>query len=372
MRWLAPGSERPERMTVRYTLDPERRAPRAHVDATVVALDAPVRLQTVAIPKPWGQEIWFTGMEARGESRVQLNGTSLPLSAYLALAPGWLHQHQDIVLLKILDPKPEPVLGDLYFEVHERKQETYVVTAVDTGAWPDGVGAIRYGVNQALRTAVADDAEFRQRYLQAVQQYESVRRQLDGDGAPDPALAGASAAELQALEQQRREAMEAFTTLLPLRVGDIVTVPPWHPHSLQHGVQVVEFQSPTYERYIISFAQQVQTQSHWDSARAIERMSLAPLAPAPPVDPQLPGHISRIAQYSDFGALRVALGADHGRYRPDTQLPYAVVICIEGSVRCAGLTLAGGEAAFLPGLGLARGLAVDSEQGLMLIAAPGL
>jgi len=31
-----------------------------------IALDAPVALQSIAIPKPWGQEIWFSGSEARG------------------------------------------------------------------------------------------------------------------------------------------------------------------------------------------------------------------------------------------------------------------------------------------------------------------
>ena len=74
--------------------------------------------------------------------------------------------------------------------------------------------------------------------------------------------------------------MESFTRLLDLRVGDVVRVEPYYPHSLQHGVRVVELQTPTYERFIISFAQQVVTQDHWDSEHAIAHMSLDP-APEP-------------------------------------------------------------------------------------------
>ena len=73
--------------------------------------------------------------------------------------------------------------GNLYFEVHETKQEVYVVTAVDETAWPDGVGRIRYGINQSKRDEYADDAAFRAAFLEALKAYESLRQQVDaGDG----------------------------------------------------------------------------------------------------------------------------------------------------------------------------------------------
>ena len=142
-----------------------------------------MRLTPVHIAKPWGQEIWYSGIEARGESSVIAdNGQRVPLSAYLAAAPNLLTNGYPVLLLKVLDPRPEPVLGDLYFEVHEEKREVYVVTAVDPTAWPDGTGYIRFGMNQALREKFDGDEAFRAAYLETVQRYEAIRRAID-DGA---------------------------------------------------------------------------------------------------------------------------------------------------------------------------------------------
>lgn len=383
VQWQSPTGQGLQSQEVEYQCDANGYKPRAELGGMNVPLDQPVALKSVAIAKPWGEEIWFTGMEARGEAEIVVAGQSLPLSAYLALAPQWLHQHTEIVLLKILAPKATPVIGDLYFEVHERKEETYVVTAIDPSAWPAGKGAIRYGVNQALRAEYQDDDRFRQDYLAAVKAYERIRRLLDGelsvpelDPTDDAELLQANAAQLETLEHQRRLAMEQFTSLLPLALGDIVLVPPWHPHSLQHGVQVVEFQSPTYERYIISFAQQVQTQSHWDSATAIAQMSLEPLEPEPPEDPNLPQGVRRIADYRDFGALRIALDDAQTSYLIPANLPYAVLICVAGDLRCGTLALGQGNACFVPALALQNGIevatALPGSGSLFLIAAPGL
>ena len=90
----------------------------------------------------------------------------------LASAPRHLRGDAPVALLKVLDPAPEPVLGDLYFELHETKQEVYVVTHVDRRAWPDGRGAIRFGMNAARRAVYADDAKFRAAFLKAVREYE--------------------------------------------------------------------------------------------------------------------------------------------------------------------------------------------------------
>ena len=137
----------------------------------------------MAIPKPWGEEIWFTGMEARGESRVRVDGGDLALSEYLALAPQHLCGGQPPVLLKILAPDSASPQGDLYFELHAEKQEVYIVTHVDPAAWPDGRGAIRMGVDPAQRAASASDADLRARFLQAVLDYEQVRREIDAADA---------------------------------------------------------------------------------------------------------------------------------------------------------------------------------------------
>ncbi len=318
-----------------------------------------MQLLPVHIPKPWGQEIWYTGMEARGESRVSTRDGALGLSDYLALDRGRLLAGAELLLLKVLDPRPDAVLGDLYFEVHEEKQEVYVVTHVDTQAWPDGIGKIRFGMNQVRRAQSTDDDAFRAAYLDAVRAYERVRREIDASGkTPD--------AQMLADEARLRADMEAFTTLRDLAVGDVVRVPTWTPHSLQHGVRVVEFQTPTYERYIVSFAQKVLTQDHWDSEHAVARMHLD--SPAPEVFEPVAEGTERIARFADFNVWRATL--TDAPFALPQHLPYAVCMCIEGRMSLGSITLRSEEAAFIPAAGIAE--TKLSGPGRVLIAAPDL
>ena len=344
------------RAEYRFTRDGAALAICGGFDGVLVPLDQPVALQPVTIDKPWGREVWFTGMESRGESTVVAERGTVPLSNYLALAPDRLCGKRPIVLLKILDPKPEPVSGDLYFEVHHEKREVYVVTAIDTGAWPQGSGEIRLGMNQQRRAEFADDAAFRAAYLAAVTDYEIVRRAIDSGTAVDPAL-----------EAGKRRAMEAFTSVRSLAVGEVVSVPPWMPHSLQHGVRVVEFQTPSYERLIVSFAQRVHTQDHWDSKRAIANMSLDP--PAQPKSAEVAPGIAVIAEFDDFSVWRIELAPGAG-CQPPLSLPYAVCMNISGGVTIAGQSLAPEQACFVPSAALPVTLRNISEQtSVSLIAA---
>lgn len=328
----------------------------ASLDGRSLSLDAPVRLEPVSIPKPWGRELWYTGMEVRGESRVVAGEASLPLSRYLALAPARLCRRRPIVLLKILDPAATPVAGDLYFEVHEHKREVYVVTHVDPTAWPDGTGAIRLGMSQSRRAAFADDDAFRNAYLAAVKAYETVRRRIDGGERLPPET-----------ETQLREAMDGFTAFAPLRVGDVVTVHPWQPHSLQHGVRVVEFQTPTYERYILSFGQRVLTQNHWDTEAVLDRIDLGP--PRPESLGPVAAGIGQIADFDDFSAFRVEIPP--GVSRPlEIELPYAVCMGVEGRVSVNGLALDAEEACFVPASALPVTLAnAAATPAVALVAA---
>ncbi|MEZ5552801.1 MAG: hypothetical protein R3E82_18105 [Pseudomonadales bacterium] len=333
------------------------------VDGVTFGLQDPVALEAVPIAKPWGQEIWYTGIEARGESRVVGAGGTVSLAHYLAAAPDALCRRQAIVLLKVLDPRPEPVLGELYFEVHEEKREVYVVSHVDAGAWPEGQGAIRFGMDQRRREAMGDEA-FRAAFLDAVARYERLRDQVD-----------AGSRELGEEEAAARDAVHAFTALRPLRVGDVVVVPTWTPHALLHGVRVVEFQTPTYERHIISFGQKVLTQAHWDSALAISRMQLEPPEPAQ-FEPITPG-VSRIARFPDFGVWRAAVEPG-GRLQLPADLPYALCLCVDGEIELAGrtgsLNLTREKAAFIPHRALTAAVANASgtHPAIVLIAAPGL
>ncbi len=370
------------------------------MSATAPSPEYPVRLVPIDIAKPWGREIWYSAIECRGESRVLANAGEMPLSHYLQA----VGLPAPIILLKVLDPHPEPVRGDLYFEVHREKRELYVVTAVDRQAWPDGRGQIRLGMNQKLRRRFADDELFRAAYLDAVRDYENIRRQIDngepsskeesarlrpapedktgnnddqaeytgegeayavGGGGPYRNGNHDDEAERTGEEARKRAIMDAFTNLRNLVEGDVVAVPTWTPHALQHGVRVVEFQTPSYERYIISFAQKVLTQRGWDSEYAIARLSLDP-PPEPEIRTLAPG-IESIASFDDFGVWRTS----HPVHFP-AGLPYALCMAIGGTVGIGALRLGADQACLVPAAALPHHPVTIEGNAQCLIAAPTL
>jgi hypothetical protein len=335
-------------------------------------LDRPVSLQPISIPKPWGREIWYTGIERRGVAEVSDGRFATALPYLLAIAPRRLLDcnkvdgNKEPILLKILDPLPEEVFGDLYFEMHQQKQEVYVVTAIDKRAWPDGRGAIRFGFNTELRASYNDDRKFIEDYLAAVRAYRQVRRAIDqqfdarraadGIGLDQPL----SAAELQSWmselppilsqqEQALRAAMERFTGLRALQLGDVVKVPCLVPHSLQHGVRTVEFQTPVYERLILSFAQKVLTQAEWDTDAAAALLCMDPPAIAPwQITGQGDGwREEQIVEFDDFAVRRVAIetGACH---RIVTHPQYRLLMAVGDGLQLDATSLAADAALLLP------------------------
>lgn len=331
-------------------------------------VDLPLPLQVVTIPKPWGQEIWYTGIEERGVAIAGGPEGQVPLPWLLAVMPEGFcsNRHRELVLLKILDPLPEPVFGDLYFELHQEKREVYVVTAIDDQAWPDGVGAIRYGFNPARVLDYPDEQAFKQAYLEAVKTYEAARRRIDGlidelrqrDSIALDAPVDATTlkqwldelpSELRAEEQRLRAVMEGFTHTRPLQLGDVVKVPTLTPHSLQHGVRTIEFQTPVYERLIVSFAQKVVTQSHWDTEQAVSLMDLQ--APEQPDNERVFDEhgvlVERIVDFEDFDVLRVRMRSG-GQFALPGNEDYRLVISICGHLSIAGQPCAPEQAMLIP------------------------
>lgn len=348
--------------------------------APVLDLSRALRLEPVSIAKPWGREIWYTGMEARGLSAVTDGRYSIPLAWLIGLFPeqlmGVLDPGGDCLddatarrapnLLKILDPLPEPVYGDLYFELHEEKREVYVVTHIDRSAWPDGVGGIRFGFDAALRASFDSEADFRNAYLQAVTDYREVRVEVDGlvDGLRERegiALHEPVPAEqirvwqeelppaLLAREAALRATMDAFTSIKPLRVGDVVKVPLLMPHALQHGVRAVEFQTPVYERRILSFAQKVLTQGHWDSSEAVAMMA-PDLLDGDDLDVLVDNARIRreqIVRFQDFEVQRIVL-QPQVQWRLPTSSSYSLVMLVQGSAAVGDQQLEREQAVFVP------------------------
>ena len=359
--WRSPGESCREGVT--YTLSADNPPTvRAEISGSSISLDDPAPLVPAVVAKPWGREIWFTGIETRGESAVRAGSGQIPLSTYFSLAPARLTKRQPVVLLKVLDPLPLPVTGELYFEMHRHKHEVYVVTSVDPALYPEGTGAIRLGMNQELRNKFADDKSFRASYLDAVNAYEAARR------AVDEGVAKAGPQEAAA-----REKVLAFSSLVPLRVGDVIEIPAGVPHSLQPGVRVIEVQTPVYERQIIWFAQKTATQDRWDSAAAIGAMSLDP--PAPAIHARVAEHAERIAAFAGITLWRIEL--DPGRsFGLPSGLSYAVCCVVSGvldvSTPRQQLTLGSEEAALIPASAVDTRFSAITEPVVFLLAAPEL
>jgi hypothetical protein len=304
------------------------------MEAAVVSNREPMRLEVCYVPKPWGREGWLTGIEKRGVSRVRsaTGATALPYALGMFPVPISGEKQEPPILVKTLEPLPQPVYGDLYLEVHREKWETYVVLDVNREAWPEGVGRLRAGLDaEVMDTYRARDGSLWERRLaddlsQAIRDYEQVRRRIDerldvalrerGENPQEPVppdrhreLLADVPADLRAEEEQRREAVERFVGRVPLHPGSVVTLPPGVLHSLQHGVKVIEFQTPTYERLIAMFAQKVLTQPHWDVQDAIALMEKAPYeAPTPEVLTREEGlSVQRIVDFPQFAVDRVAL-----------------------------------------------------------------
>jgi hypothetical protein len=325
---------------------------------------APVGLHPEYIAKPWGREIWYTGVERRGVCTFTSGDARTPIPWLQAVIPGFAAgaAGEALVLLKILDPLPHPVLGDLYFELHESKREVYVVTHIDERAWPDGVGYIRCGFDPKRIGQYPGQDAFRAAYLESVLAYESLRRELDGllerGGAPDPAQ--------HAREKLLREQMDGFTLLHPVRVGDVFQVPRLLPHALQHGVRVIEFQTPSYERKIVSYAQKVLTQDRWDSREAVAQMRLAaPVAAAPrPVFSSTGLAVEQIVEFPDFEVQRVTLQAGR-QWQVEAGASYALLMVVAGTLELAASRYGPEQAVLLPRLW--RGLVHASGHSVPLV-----
>lgn len=352
-----------------------------------VELARGIRLKPVEIAKPWGKEIWYTGIEQRGVSQVITPEGVSPLDWVLGAA----HEHilaeaGKLTLLKILDPLPDEVYGDLYFEMHEEKQEVYVVTHIDPVAWPGGVGGIRFGFNQALRSTFASEADFRQSYATAVQKYRAVRQEIDrlydskrqaeGIALHEPVMPdklkqwqATLPAELVQKENELRHHMENHIAIKPLQLGDVVKVPCYTPHSLQHGVRTVEFQTPVYERKILSFAQKVLTQDHWDTEEALEHIEWGTPAETPLIVLEKTAKLTReeVVSFSDFQVERITLSKNARLSLPSGH--YRLLMVISGEVSLDETVFVSEQACLLPAT-KSFTIEATSEQAVILLALP--
>ena len=137
------------------------------------------------IPKPWGQEIWYTGIEKRGVSYIKTKHSSpqgVPLPWLWQALEGWSTQSlqqgafaEAPPLVKVLDPLPLAGFGNLYSEIHLEKNEIYVVTHVEGQE-----GFIQFGANpEALAACENNEMKYKENFLKSIQKYEVIRRKID-------------------------------------------------------------------------------------------------------------------------------------------------------------------------------------------------
>jgi mannose-6-phosphate isomerase class I len=227
------------------------------------------------------------------------------------------------------------------------------------------MGGIRFGFSDDERARFRSEADFKAAYLASVQAYQRVRQHIDarldqlrlrdGVAIDAPVLAAQTKSWVNELgEQLRREeaearaAMERFTAIRPIGVGDVIQVPCYTPHSLLHGVRTVEFQTPVYERLILSFAQKVLTQPSWDTEDAVAKMTTA--APDSPVFDRLFDDdgvlVERIVDFIDFEVFRYRL--ESGAQISLATTSYAVVMGVQGELLMGGQRIEPEQAALLP------------------------
>ena len=251
-----------------------------------MATEGPSALRPVTIAKPWGCEVWYSGVEARGESGVCTTAGVEPLSRYL----GERGRTKPVILLKAL----RPTTGDLYLEVHETKSEVYVVEKID------GRGSMLLGPRPEVLARLGD-AAFR----------AAVRR------AASQAEAGEATVE----------AVQSFMNPVALRPGDAVAIPLRVPHSLSRGVHVIEFQTPVFERKILAASQPVVTQQGWDIDAAVAAMDLSV---QPGVGSQEDDGMQVLARAPDFAVTRYRLASGGSFGVP----PWSLGWVVHGEVRC--------------------------------------
>jgi hypothetical protein len=213
------------------------------------------------------------------------------------------------------------------------------------GLSPDAIERYRGRRGAGWPDALAQDL------LADIRAYEAVRRKIDArfdqalqargrdpaQGVPAALHAELSAAlpeELRAEERRLRAAVEDYLGTTPMPEGAVACLPPGMLHSLQHGVKVVEFQTPTYERLIAMFAQKVLTQRHWNTEAAVKLMHKAQYTPPrPELLEQGPGRtLERIVGFPEFEVQRLTLGP--GAARPSGTAggaQYQLLIGVQGA-----------------------------------------
>lgn len=314
-------------------------------------------------PKAWGEEWWFSGFEKRGSARIRQGDSECDL-AFLAVFTEnlFFSLEKAPILLKILNPLPDPLWGQLYFEMHREKEEVYVVTKTNSDK-----AAIRFGFKPDKLKSYPNREVLKNDFLTKIKDYRVVRLKIDQllftnideakkVSSEEKNLRYQKIPDALKMEEQRlRQEVEAFIHFKALRTGDVVRVPKYLPHGLLHGVQTIEFQTPHYEREIIYFNQKTLTQDHWDSEQALSDCLInTPEETERPVMEQTADFVDEeIVQYESFTAVKCRHLNDKPRaLKQKNSESYVILFLLKGrleiNVQGKLSSFKKGQAVFLP------------------------
>jgi hypothetical protein len=358
-----------------------------HPKMMPIPLQKGFKLKPVEIEKPWGREIWYTGIEERGVCQIEIKKdhyVDLPILLNALGSYGVRSPSKVPILLKILEPSPDPKRGSLYFELHEKKEEVYIVSGVSRDAWSSSVGKMKYGVSQKKRSEFESDDQFKEAFKSLCLEYETCRRNIDeyladlssgnskvSSGEKTLPLEDNVPKDWREREAKLESEINHFVGWLDLRQGDVVKVQKLVPHSLQFGITVVEFQTPVYERLIVTFNQKVLTQSHWDVSKAFEIMDINP--PLTQSLKCLLDHaqicIEEVVDFFDFDVVR--LTQKSRSFSIDlSQWGHAIIFALNNTLTVIGedeVRLDSGDACFIPAAAKSIQVECGSEGAVWLL-----
>lgn len=330
----------------------------------------PYRLSPIEIKKPWGKEVWYTGIERRGVSSLKTPSGYLPLHYVNAVLPKRLKGSafdSDVILLKILKTKSN-ARGDLYIELHKKKEEVYVVDSIDQKVYKNKEAPLLYGMDEEKIKKMGLES-YKKLLLDEITSYEKHREKVDAqfhelcqkegidlnaclDEKQDKLLYGQIPKEIIQKDLKDYQKIRSFFGKSLLREGSVVRIEKGVPHSIPHGVRVVEFQNAYYERKIIAFNQKVLTQKRWDTKEALDVMKKSSPLNEPNIFYEGDNYLEReLAKFEDYTVDEIVIhpGYRHVNYAADFyQILYCLGNSLEVETEMDSMMLQKSEAIFIP------------------------
>src|SRR5690606_4198094 len=131
------------------------------------------------------------------------------------------------------------------------------------------------------------------------------------------------------------------------------------------------FQTPVYERRILSFAQKVLTQGHWDTREAVALMSLerGEVETLTVISEDAGHRLEQVVRFDDFEVQRLTLQPEQ-RWHVTGVATYILCMSVIGVSVVGGVNLAPEQAVFIPATAAELCICAGADATTVLIAKP--